>query len=101
MDTVLAVAAEVEAPPAQVAMAWIRERARRSPTAVIPVIGPRTPEHLDSYLAALDVSMSPEQYAALDAASAPSLGFPHDAVAERAKALFGAGTVFDRLGPVG
>src|SRR5258708_6673032 len=55
VDAVLAVAHEVGAPPAQVAVGWLREHARRTATAIVPVIGPRTLAQLEDYLAALDV----------------------------------------------
>jgi len=80
LDEVLAVAKETETTAAQVSTAWLRARAARSRTALIPVIGPRTLAQLDEYLAALDVSLTDEQYARLDRASAIPLGSPHEAV---------------------
>ncbi len=56
VDAVLEVADEIGVPAAQVAVAWLLERARRSTTALVPVIGPRTVEQIDSYLASLDWS---------------------------------------------
>ncbi|TDC61131.1 aldo/keto reductase [Micromonospora sp. KC207] len=60
------VAAEVGAAPGQVVLAWLL---RHSPT-VAPLIGPRTPEQLEAALPALDVKLSDEQLARLDAAGA-------------------------------
>ena len=57
VDAVLAVAEDSACPPAQVAVAWLLERARRSPTGIVPIIGPRTVEQLDDYLAALDLRL--------------------------------------------
>lgn len=51
-------------------MAWLTERARRSSTALVPVIGPRTTSQLDDYLAALDLPLSPAQYTRLAEVSA-------------------------------
>lgn len=89
LDTVLAVAAESGAAPAQVAMAWLRERAARAVTAYVPVIGPRTVEQLDDYLASLDVVLTPEQYERLTTAGAIPLGEPYAQIAGRQNAILG------------
>jgi aryl-alcohol dehydrogenase-like predicted oxidoreductase len=81
VDTVLAIAEEIGATPAQVAVAWVRERAARSTTALVPIIGPRDLTQLDSYLSALDVQLTPEQLARLSDVSAVPLGVPHEAIA--------------------
>jgi aryl-alcohol dehydrogenase-like predicted oxidoreductase len=70
LDTLTAVAKDLDAAPARVAVAWLAERARRSATALVPVIGPRTSGQLDDYLAALDLTLSPAQYASLTEVSA-------------------------------
>jgi aryl-alcohol dehydrogenase-like predicted oxidoreductase len=67
---VVAVAGEIGATPSQVAVAWLVERAARSATALVPVIGPRTTGHLHDYLAALQVPLSAEQYDRLTQVSA-------------------------------
>ena len=54
-------------PRAQVAMAWLRDRDARSTTSLISIIGPRNVAQLDDYLAALDVTLTREQYDRLDA----------------------------------
>ena len=89
VDAVLAVAEEIGATPAQVAMAWLRQRAAGSPTALVPVLGPRTVAQLDDYLGALEISLSAEHYDRLDQASRISLGQPHEVIAERRSALLG------------
>lgn len=48
---------------------------------MIPVVGPRTPAHLEGYLDALDVELNEEHYRLLDEASAIRLGTPHEDVA--------------------
>jgi aryl-alcohol dehydrogenase-like predicted oxidoreductase len=80
LDIVLAIAAEREVGPVQVALAWLRERSNRSATALIPIVGARTPAQLDAYLRALDLDLTPEQYQKLDDVSAVVLGTPHEDV---------------------
>ncbi len=60
---VAAVAREVGATPAQVALAWLLHR---SPT-VVPIPGTGSAEHLRENLGALDVALPPDQFARLDA----------------------------------
>lgn len=81
VDTVLAIAQETGATPAQVAVAWVREHAARSTATLVPIIGPRNLSQLDSYLAALDVQLTDEQYARLDKVSAMPIGVPHEGIA--------------------
>jgi aryl-alcohol dehydrogenase-like predicted oxidoreductase len=76
VDTVLAIAAETGATPAQVSVAWIRGRATPSVTH-LPVIGPRSLAQLEDYLGALDVELTAEQLDRLDTASAVVAGVPH------------------------
>jgi aryl-alcohol dehydrogenase-like predicted oxidoreductase len=89
VDAVLAIAAELEVTPSQVAVAWLRERAQRASTTLVPIIGPRTLAQLDDYLAALDVTLSSEQYERLDWVSAPTLGPPYDGAASRMDSMLG------------
>ncbi|MCS5735124.1 aldo/keto reductase [Herbiconiux daphne] len=97
VDAVLAISAETSMPAAVVAIAWLRARNARSRTALVTIIGPRTLDQLGSYLAALDVELSAEQYDRLDAASAPVLGIPHDsATASRNRVLGGTADSFVR-----
>jgi hypothetical protein len=72
-----------------VSVAWLLERARRSPTGVVPIIGPRTVEQLDGYLGALDVRLDADTYDELDRASAIPLGQPHEQNAARASVAVG------------
>ena len=81
LDAVLAVAAELGVPASHVAIAWLRDRAAQSPTTLIPILGPRTRAQLDDNLAALRLTLSPEQVARLTTVSAVVLGFPHDLIA--------------------
>jgi aryl-alcohol dehydrogenase-like predicted oxidoreductase len=89
VDALLAVAADLTVPPAQVAVAWLLRRAATAATALVPVIGPRTVSQLDDYLGALDVRLDEEQYQRLDQVSRVPLGRPHDLVATQVPALLG------------
>ena len=71
---VLAVADEIGASPAQVAIAWVRAQ----PWHTVPIVGARTEAQLRDNLGALDVELAPEQRERLDAASEFRLGFPRD-----------------------
>jgi aryl-alcohol dehydrogenase-like predicted oxidoreductase len=62
------VAAEVGATPNQVVLAWLL---RSTEPTTVPLIGPRTFEQLRAALPALDVTLTDEQAARLDAAGAP------------------------------
>lgn len=78
-----AVAQEIGCTPAQVALAWTM--LDRSVTS--PVIGARTVAQLEDNLGALDVALTPDQRARLDAASAVPLGFPHDMLASPTRTM--------------
>jgi aryl-alcohol dehydrogenase (NADP+) len=91
IDALTAVAAEVGASPAAVALAWLRGR----PGVAAPILGPRRIGHLDANLAALDVALGERQIAALDEASAPRLNYPHDLNRQTAAMLQFAGTTVD------
>jgi diketogulonate reductase-like aldo/keto reductase len=67
------VADEAGCTPAQAAIAWLLDR--HGPE-LVPIVGVRSAEQLEDDLGALDVDLSDEQRARLDAAGAPSLGFP-------------------------
>jgi hypothetical protein len=64
-------------------------------TSLIPILGPRTREQLDATLGALDVALTPEQIARLDAASEIPLGVPHTMIQENAARV--AGGKLDRV----
>lgn len=89
VDAVLAIAKEVDAPPAQVAIAWLLQKDAASSTTLVPILGPRTLAQLDGTLGALDVKLTPEQITRLDAASAVPLGAPYEKIAETAKGIAG------------
>ncbi|MEV6479349.1 aldo/keto reductase [Streptomyces sp. NPDC051576] len=89
LDTVLAVAEEAQVPAARVAMAWLRARATRSATAMVPVIGPRDLAQLEEYLAALDLALDDAQLARLDKAAAVRLGQPYELIEGHRDAVLG------------
>jgi aryl-alcohol dehydrogenase-like predicted oxidoreductase len=72
IDALAAVAEEVGASPAAVALAWVHGRPGVSST----IIGPRRIDHLEANLAGLEVKLTEEQIAVLDDVSAPTLNFP-------------------------
>ncbi len=71
---VMAVAAELGASPAQVAIAWVR---KQSPLHV-PIVGARTVGQLRDNLGAADLVLPQEVVRRLDQVSAVALGFPVD-----------------------
>ena len=89
IDTLLAIAAEQGATPTHIAIAWLRHKAERFSTGLIPILGSRTREQLDATLGALQVTLSIDQVVRLDNASAIDLGVPHVQVAESFERLNG------------
>jgi aryl-alcohol dehydrogenase-like predicted oxidoreductase len=75
-ETVMRVAQEIDRPPAQVAINWVRQQ--RSRALIIPIIGARTATQLEQNLACLEFELTAEQLQRLDEASAIGYGFPHD-----------------------
>ncbi|MCX5745220.1 MAG: aldo/keto reductase [Proteobacteria bacterium] len=73
LDAVRAVAAELEATPAAVSLAWLLQR----PHVTSVIFGARTPEQLDANLAAVELTLSAKQVETLDKASAIDLGYPY------------------------
>ena len=71
LDVLKAVAAEVDRPPAQVALAWTLAR----PGVASTLIGASKVSQLESNIAATDIRLTAEQMGRLDAASAPTPGF--------------------------
>ncbi|MBT0768658.1 aldo/keto reductase [Kineosporia sp. J2-2] len=80
VDAVLAIAGEVGTSATQVSLAWLRHRAARCGTALIPIVGPRTPAHLREYLRALDLDLDEQHHRLLDEVSQVRLGTPHEDV---------------------
>jgi aryl-alcohol dehydrogenase-like predicted oxidoreductase len=90
IDAVARVAAELGVGAAKVALAWVRSR----PAVTSTLIGARTIAQLRSNLASLEIALTPEQLAALNEPSTPSLDFPAAIIAEMTPAFgFGGATV--------
>jgi aryl-alcohol dehydrogenase-like predicted oxidoreductase len=68
VDVISAVAQDVGATAAQVALAWLRHRADALGIASVPIPGTRRAARVDENVASLTVQLSPEQLSALDAA---------------------------------
>jgi aryl-alcohol dehydrogenase-like predicted oxidoreductase len=77
LDVLRAVATEHERPPAQIALAWTLAR----PGVASTIIGASKVAQLDDNLAALDLTLSDEQMARLNQASATAPGFSDALVA--------------------
>jgi aryl-alcohol dehydrogenase-like predicted oxidoreductase len=71
LDTLIAVAKNAGVTPAEIAIAWVAAKGS------LPIIGPRTLAQLENNLAAIKVTLSPEQIARLDEVSAIPTVFPH------------------------
>jgi aryl-alcohol dehydrogenase-like predicted oxidoreductase len=91
IDVLGRVAEEAGASPAAVAIAWVHSRPSVSST----LIGARRLDQLRSNLAALELTLTAEQLAALDAVSRPALNFPAENNRDLAPALQFAGATVD------
>ena len=89
LDAVLAVAKEIDASPTEIAIAWMLDKAAKSTTSLIPILGSRTSEQLAGTLGALNVKLSHAQIARLDDVSAVPLGTPHEQIRCSAAAIAG------------
>ena len=76
VDTLLKVASDVNATPAQVALAWVQQRCGVAST----IIGARTMDQLTDNIKALDVQLSALHLEALDDASATPPIFPQNSL---------------------
>ena len=72
--TVQSVANELEATPAQVALAWLLAQGERLGLPVVPIPGTRKRHRIDENLGALSLDLSPAQLDALAAASDAVVG---------------------------
>jgi aryl-alcohol dehydrogenase-like predicted oxidoreductase len=90
---VVAVAREIGRSPAQVALAWLRQRA----TPVIPIIGARKLAQVKDNLARVDIQLEPALVQRLDTVSRIEMGFPHSFfVKDRVRSL-SYGGMWDRI----
>jgi aryl-alcohol dehydrogenase-like predicted oxidoreductase len=68
VDVVTSVADEQGATPAQVALAWLRQRGEQLGVSTAPIPGTRRAERVDENVGSLSVTLTSEQISALDAA---------------------------------
>ena len=80
LDAVMAVAKDAGRSPTEVAIAWLLHKARTSTTALIPILGPRTPEQLVGTLSTLNLTLAPNHITRLDETSRIPLGTPHEQI---------------------
>ncbi|MFD8495708.1 aldo/keto reductase [Amycolatopsis sp. NPDC059657] len=91
IDAVAAIADELETTSAAVSLAWLRARQGT----VVPILGARRIEHLDTNLAALDITLTPDHLRRLDEVSAPALNYPAPMHGAQRAMLQFAGTTVD------
>jgi aryl-alcohol dehydrogenase-like predicted oxidoreductase len=90
---VVAVARESGHSPAQVALAWLRQR----PEPVIPIIGARKLAQVKDNLACVQVKLAPALLERLDAVSRIEMGFPHDFFATDLVRSLSSGGMWDQI----
>lgn len=88
-----AVAAELSASPAQVALRWLRQRSPRA----IPIMGARTKAQLCDNLGAIDLVIPDELYDRLETTSRRPLAWPHEMYSSPAQSGFTYGGFLDRI----
>lgn len=86
------IAKELGTTPSRVAIAWVQGR----PGVTSTIIGARTLAQLEDNLAALEVTLTSEHIAKLEALSKPKLNFPADFLANGAMFLHGGTTINGR-----
>ena len=73
IETVIAIAEDIGATPAQVALNWVCQQS----AITSPIIGARTAEQLKDNLQCLDITLTQEQLSQLSNMTTPQLSFPH------------------------
>ncbi len=74
VQVVTSIAEELDVTPAQVALAWLRQRAESLGVASVPIPGTRRAARVDENAGSLSVQLNPDQLVALDAAGASVSG---------------------------
>src|ERR1700732_1257684 len=90
---VVASARECGHSPAQVALAWLWQRA----TPVIPIIGARKLAQVEDNLACVDIRLESALVQRLDAVSRIEMGFPHDMLAKEMPRSLSYGGMWGRI----
>jgi aryl-alcohol dehydrogenase-like predicted oxidoreductase len=91
IDSLYAIAREVNSTPARVALSWIQYR----PGVTSTIIGARTLKHFEDNLAALDLELSVRHVDELDKLTAPRLNFPFHFLDKNVAAFGSSGTVIN------
>ncbi len=68
VDALQRLATERRITPAQLAIAWVRAKARAAGVTLVPTMGARTRKHLDELFGALAIELSPSEVTALETA---------------------------------
>lgn len=90
LDTLRTVAAQVDRPLAQVALAWVSAQ----PGITAPILGASKLEQLHDNLSSLDIRLTPDQLLMLDQSSALDLAFPYGIFTTGGnRIIFGGATV--------
>ncbi|HLE03578.1 MAG TPA: aldo/keto reductase, partial [Anaerolineales bacterium] len=79
IDALLAAAREAGKTPAQAALNWLLQR----PGVTAPILGARTPAHLEDNLGATGWNLSAEHMDRLDQAGAQPLPYPYEGIARQ------------------
>ncbi len=95
LDALTLVAREHECTPAQVAIAWARQRP--APPTVIPLVAATREEQIVENLAAASIELEDDELAAIDDAGRPELGFPRDFLESDDVRELIYGTTYERL----
>ena len=90
-----AVAEAHEASPAQVAIAWLLQRP--APPTLVPIIAARRPEQIVENVAARELSLSDAEFAQLEEAGRPELGFPRSFLESQDVRELIYGTTYERI----
>lgn len=90
-DAVQKLATEIGCSPAQVALAWVRQKQ------TIPILGARKITQFEDNLASLALHLTDAQMQQLDEVSAIEMGFPHDFMSLEAVRGFAYGGMYEQI----
>jgi aryl-alcohol dehydrogenase-like predicted oxidoreductase len=83
--------------PAQLALAWVQQQQARG--VIIPIVGARSEDQILDNIGSLSVEIDPAAARDLEAASAPSLGFPWELLNSELVRSLATGWQNDRFAP--
>ena len=96
IDTLMAIAKEVDSTPARVALAWLAQK----PGVSSIILGARSQKQLDDNLAAASLVLTTAHVAKLDELSKPTLNFPAPFLAGIPSFAYAGTTINGRSGPI-